>query len=172
MEIDRLALREFRANAMPKIGITGNYTYQWISNDIGLQRLNQNYGWNGGFIFSWTLLNNLTTQTAVRNQTVQIASDNLRLEASDLQEKSNLYKAFLSFQNNLKIVEIEKQSVQLASQNLFIAAQRFKQGLSNYIEYRTVMQSYADAQYQLSQAAYNTKLSELNFLKAQGLLVY
>lgn len=172
MEIDGLALKEFKANAMPKIGITGNYTYQWISNDIGLMRLNQNYGWNGGFIFSWTLLNNLTTQTAVKNQTMQLASDNLRLEASELQEKSNLYKAFLSFQNNLKIVEIEKQSVLLAKQNLYIAAQRFKQGLSNYIEYRTVMQTYADAQYQLSQAAYNTKLSELNFLKAQGLLVH
>ncbi len=172
MEIDALALREFKANAYPKIGVTGNYTYQWASQDIGLQRLNQNYGYNAGFIFSWTILNNLTTRTAVRNQTLQIASDHLRLEASELQEKSNLYKAFLSFQNNLKIVEIEMQSVQLANQNLLIAAQRFKQGLSNYIEYRTVVQTYADAEYQLAQGAYNAKLSELNFLKAQGLLVH
>jgi outer membrane protein len=172
LEIDGLALKEFKANAMPKIGVTGNYTYQWISQDIGLQRLNQNYGYNAGFIFSWTILNNLTTRTAIRNQTIQIASDNLRLEASELQEKSNLYKAFLSFQNNLKIVGLEMESVQLANQNLYIAAQRFKQGLSNYIEYRTVVQTYADAQYQLSQAAYNAKISELNFLKAQGLLVH
>jgi len=96
----------------------------------------------------------------------------MRLEATKLQEKGNLYKAFLSFQNNLNIIDIEKQSVQMANQNLFIAAQRFKQGLSNYIEYRTVEQSYEDAQYRLSQAAYNTKLSELNYLKAQGLLVH
>jgi outer membrane protein len=172
VEIDQLALKEFKANAMPKIGITGNYTYQYINNDIGLQRLNQNYGYNGGFIFSWTLLNNLTTRTAIKNQTVQVASDNLRLQATELQEKSNLYLAFLSFRNNLRIMEIERQSVQLANQNLYIAAQRFKQGLSNYIEYRTVMQTYADAQYNLAQAAYNTKLSELNCLKEQGLLVY
>jgi outer membrane protein TolC len=172
LEIDGLALKEFKANAMPKIGLTGNYTYQWISQDIGLQRLNQNYGYNAGFIFSWTILNNLTTRTAIRNQSLQIASDNLRLQASELQEKSNLYKAFLSFQNNLKIVELEMESVQLANQNLYIAAQRFKQGLSNYIEYRTVVQTYADAQFQLSQAAYSAKLSELNFLKAQGLLVH
>jgi len=172
VEIDELALKEFKANRMPKIGITGNYSYQWASQDIGLQRLNQNFGWNAGFIFSWTVLNNLTTQTAMRNQTIQVASDNERLKASTLQEKSNLYKAYLGFQNNLKIMEIERQSVQLANQNLFIAAQRFKQGLSNYIEYRTVKQTSEDAQYQFSQAAYNTKLSELNFLKAQGLLVH
>lgn len=172
LEIDQLALKEFKANAMPKIGVTGNYTYQWFSQDIGLQRLNQNYGYNAGFIFSWTILNNLTTRTAIRNQNIQLASDNVRLEASELQEKSNLYKAYLSFQNNLKIAALELESVQLLNQNLYIAAQRFKQGLSNYIEYRTVVQTFADAQYQLAQAGYNTKLSELNFLKAQGLLVH
>lgn len=172
IEIDELGLKEYKANRLPKIGITGNYTYQRTSNDIGLQRLNQNYGFNAGFIFSWTLLNNLTTHTAIKNQTVQLSSDNFRLEAAKLQEKSNLYKAYLSFQNNLNIIAIEKQSVQLASQNLNIAAQRFKQGLSNYIEYRIVEQSYEDAQYRLSQAAFNTKLSELNYLKAQGLLVH
>jgi len=172
IEIDELALKEFKANRLPKIGITGNYTWQKITNSIGLQRENLNYGYNAGFVCNWTLLNNLTTHTAIKNQTIQISSDNMRLEGTRLQEKANLYKAFLSFQNNLNIIEIEKQSVQMANQNLIIAAQRFKQGLSNYIEYRTVEQSYEDAQYRLSQAAYNTKVSELNYLKAQGLLVH
>jgi outer membrane protein len=172
IEIDELALKEFKANRMPKIGITGNYTYQKITNSIGVQQENLNYGYNAGFVCNWTLLNNLTTRTAIKNQTVQLSSDNMRLESTRLQEKANLYKAYLSFQNNLNIIDIEKQSVQLASQNLTIAAQRFKQGLSNYIEYRTVEQSYEDAQYRLSQAAFNTKLSELNYIKAQGLLVH
>ncbi len=172
LEIDGLALKEFKANAYPKIGLTGNYSYQKSSNDVGFQRLNQSYGYNAGFIFSWTILNNLTTRTAIKNQTLQISSDNLRLQASELQEKSNLYKAYLSFQNNLKIIDLAKQNVDLANRSLYIAAQRFKQGLSNYIEYRTVKLAYETAEYQLSQAAYNTKLSELNFLKAQGLLVH
>ena len=167
-----MGLKEYKANRMPKIGITGNYTWQKITNSIGFQRENLNYGFNAGFICNWTLLNNLTTHTAIKNQTTLLNSDNLRLEAARLQEKSNLYKAFLSFQNNLNIIDIEMQSVQLANQNLLIASQRFKQGLSNYIEYRTVEQSYEDAQYRLSQAAFNTKLSELNYLKAQGLLVH
>jgi outer membrane protein len=170
--LDQLALWEYHANAWPKIGITGNYTLSRQTNDIGFLRYNQNFGYNYGFIFSWTILNNLTTRTAIRNQNVLIASDHLRLEQSQLLERSNLYNAFLSFQNNAKIMEIEMHSVQLASQSLYIAAQRFKQGLSNYIEYRTVKQTYEDAQYQLSQAAYNTKISELNFLKEQGLLVH
>ncbi|HXB39538.1 MAG TPA: TolC family protein [Bacteroidia bacterium] len=172
IEIDELGLKEYKANRMPKIGITGNYTISRTTNDIGLVRLNQNSGYNAGFIFSWTLLNNLTTRTAIRNQTVQIGSDNLRMEAVRLQEKANLYKAYFNFQNNLNMIEIEKQSSALANENLSIAAQRFKSGLSNYIEYRTVEQSYENAVYRLSQAAFNTKISELNYLKAQGLLVH
>jgi len=172
IEIDELGLKEFKANRFPKIGITGNYTFQHTTNDIGFVRLNQNFGYNAGIIFSWTLLNNLTTYTAIKNQTMQITSDNLRMESVRMQEKANLYKAYLSFQNNLNVIEIEKQSAGLAQQNLAIAAERFKIGLSNYIEYRTVEQSFEDAQFRLSQAAFNTKLSELNYLKAQGLLVH
>ena len=83
-----------------------------------------------------------------------------------------MYKAFSNFQNNLTVVEIEQQSVALAKQNLTIAAERFRLGLSNYIEYRTVEQSYEDASFRLTQAAFNTKISELNYLKVQGLLVH
>jgi hypothetical protein len=35
-----------------------------------------------------------------------------------------------------------------------------------------VEQSYEEAQFRLSQAAFNTKLSELNYLKVQGLLIH
>ncbi|MBS1646348.1 MAG: TolC family protein [Bacteroidetes bacterium] len=172
IEISELSLKEFRANRFPKIGVTGNYTFQRNTNDVGLQRVMQNYGFNAGFIFSWTLLNNLTTHTAIKNQLVQINNDNLRLESAKLQEKSILYKAFLNFKNNLTVIDIEKQSVQLAQQNLLIAAQRFKQGISTYIEYRTVEQSYENAMYRLAQAAYSTKITELNYLKTQGMLVH
>jgi outer membrane protein TolC len=96
----------------------------------------------------------------------------LKIEAARLQEKANLYKSFLNFQNNLSIMDLEKENVQLAKQNLEIASERFKQGLSNYIEYRTVEQSYEDAVYRLSQAAYTTKVSELTYLKEQGMLVH
>ncbi|HSZ71198.1 MAG TPA: TolC family protein [Cytophagaceae bacterium] len=172
IEIDKLGLKEFKGNRYPKIGVTGNYTYQRVSNDIGLQRLNENYGYNVGLLFSWTILNNLTTNTAIKNQMIQIKSDQIRLEAAQSVEHASLYKAYLSFQNNLNIMELERQSVQLANENLLIASKRFAQGASTYIEYRTVEQSYEDAQYRLAQAAYNTKLSELNYLKVQGLLVY
>lgn len=172
IEIDELGLKEYKANRMPKIGITGNYTISRTTNDIGLVRLNQNSGYNAGFIFSWTLLNNLTTNTAIKNQKVLINSDNVRLEATRLAEKANLYKAYFSFQNNLNIIDIEKQSANYAKQNLDIAVQRYKLGLSNYIEYRTVEQSYETTTFRLSQAAFSAKISELNYLKAQGMLVH
>ncbi|MBC7451130.1 MAG: TolC family protein [Cytophagales bacterium] len=172
IEIDKLSLKEYKGNRYPKIGITGNYSYQRITNDAGLTLLNKNYGYNVGFIFSWTILNNLTTNTAIKNTQVLINSDNLRLEAARLQEKATLYKAYLSFKNNLTVMELEKTSVVLANQNLTIASERYKLGISDYIEYRTVEQSYETAQFRLAQASYNTKLSELNYLKVQGQLVH
>lgn len=171
VEISELVLKEFRANRYPRVGLIGNYSLSRTQNQAGFALLNQNLGYTLGFTASWNLLNNLATHTAVKNQQIQILSDKLRLDAARLQEEANLYKAYFNFQNNISIIDIEKQSADLSKQNLTIAAERFKLGLSNYIEYRTVEQSYEDAMYRLSQAAYNAKTSELVYLKTQGLLV-
>jgi outer membrane protein len=172
VEISELVLKEYKANRLPRLGVIGNYALSRNQNQAGFSLLNQNLGYTVGLTASWNLLNNLATHTAVKNQIVQISSDKLKLDAAKLQEKANLYKAYFNFRNNLNVIEIEKQSANLANQNLMIAAQRFKLGLSNYIEYRTVEQSYETTTYRLSQAAFNTKISELNYLKAQGLLVH
>lgn len=171
VEISELMLKEFRGNRYPRIGVIGNYALSRTQNQAGFSLLNQNLGYTLGFTASWNLLNNLATHTAVKNQLIQISSDKVRLDAARLTERSNLYTAWYNFQNNLAIIEIEKQSANLANQNLTIASERFKLGLSNYVEYRTVEQSYEETIYRLSDAAFNTKLSELNYLKAQGLLV-
>jgi outer membrane protein TolC len=69
-------------------------------------------------------------------------------------------------------MDIEKQSAAFSHQNLDIASQRYKLGLSSFVEYRTVEQSYEETVFRLSQAMFNTKISELNYLKAQGLLIH
>ncbi|MGZ3863651.1 MAG: TolC family protein [Bacteroidia bacterium] len=172
VEISELVLKEYKANRLPRLGVIGNYALSRNQNQAGFSLLNQNLGYTLGLTASWNLLNNLATHTAVKNQLVQLSSDKLKLDAAKLQERANLYKAYYNFQNNLSVIEIEKQSAGYVKQNLDIAAQRYKLGLSNYIEYRTVEQSYETTTYRLSQAAFNAKISELNYLKAQGLLVH
>jgi len=171
VEISELVLKEFRGNRYPRLGVIGNYALQRNQSQAGFSLLNQNLGYTLGFTASWTLLNNLATHTAIKNQLVHISSEKIKLDAARLTEKANLFKAYYNFKNNLAIMEIEKQSAGLANQNLIIAAERYKLGLSNFLEYRTVQQSYEETVYRLSQSAFTTRISELNYLKAQGLLV-
>jgi outer membrane protein TolC len=172
IEISELVLKEFRGNRYPRIGVIGNYALSRSQSNAGFALLNQNLGYTFGLTASWNLLNNLATHTAIKNQIVQISSDKLRLDAARITERSNLFKAFYSFQNNLAVMDIEKQSANFSHQNLDIASQRYKLGLSTFVEYRTVEQSYEETVFRLSQAMFNAKISELNYLKAQGLLVH
>jgi outer membrane protein TolC len=172
IEISELVLKEFRGNRYPRIGVIGNYALSRSESTAGFALLNQNLGYTLGFTASWNLLNNLATHTAIKNQLIQISSDKLRLDAARITERSNLFKAFYSFQNNLAVMDIEKQSENFSHQNLDIASQRYKLGLSSFVEYRTVEQSYEETALRLSQAMFNAKISELNYLKAQGLLVH
>ncbi len=171
VEISELVLKEFRGNRYPRIGVFGNYALSRNQNQAGFSLLNQNLGYTLGLTASWTLLNNLTIHTSIKNQLVQISSEKLKLEAARLTERTELFKAYVNFQNDLAIMELEKQSAGLARQNLDIASQRYKLGLSNFMEYRMVEKSYEETVYRLSDASFNTKISELNYLRAQGLLV-
>lgn len=171
VEISEAVLREFRGDRLPRVGLFGTYGLNRNQSEAGFALLNQNLGYNVGVTATWTLLNNLATHTAIRNQLVQVSSDKFRLEAIRMQEKAILYKAFFNFTNNLNIIEIEKQSMQLAGENVKIAAERMRLGLSTYIEYRTVQKSYEETIYRMSQASYNTKVSELQYLKANGTLL-
>lgn len=172
IEISELVLKEFRGNRYPRIGVIGNYALSRNESAAGFALLNQNLGYTLGFTASWNLLNNLATHTALKNQLIQISSDKTRLDATRLTERSNLFKAFYNFQNDLAIMDIEKNSAGFSHQNLDIASQRYKLGLSTFVEYRTVEQSYEETVLRLSQAMFNAKISELNYLKAQGLLVH
>jgi outer membrane protein len=169
--ISEQVLREFRGNRLPRLGIFGNYGLNRNQNEAGFALFNQSLGYNLGLTATWTLLNNLATHTAIKNQLVQLSSEKIRLDAIRMQEKATLYKAYFNFTNDLAIIAIEKQSMSLASDNLKIAAERMRLGLSNYIEYRTVEKSYEETVYRLSQALYATKVSELQYLKANGTLM-
>lgn len=171
IEISEAVLKEFRGNRYPRIGVFGNYALNRNQNEAGFALLNQNLGYTLGVTATWMLLNNLATHTAVKNQLVQVSSERLRLEAIRTEEKASLFKAYFNFSNNLKIMDIEKQSAELASESLKIAAERMRLGLSNYIEYRTVEKSFEETIYRLSQAEYSTKVSELQYLKANGTLL-
>jgi outer membrane protein TolC len=88
-----------------------------------------------------------------------------------LQVSIQLEKALRDFDNNLNILALEQENILLARENLDVAFERFRTGLSNSLELKNAQLSFQDAEVRLVQAQYAAKVSEVSLMKLNGELV-
>ena len=71
-----------------------------------------------------------------------------------------MINAYINYNNSLKIVQLEKSNLELATENIFIATERFKKLNITSVELRQIQISYNDAKTRLYNAIYQAKLAE------------
>jgi outer membrane protein TolC len=76
--------------------------------------------------------------------------------------------AFKDYELQKQLLALEEDNITLARENVAIALERFKQGVSTYLELREAQISLQDAYNRLIAARYNTKLAETELLRLKG----
>jgi outer membrane protein TolC len=66
---------------------------------------------------------------------------------------------------------LEEDNILLAKENVFISLERYRLGVSTYLELRETQKSLEDAYTRLLAARYNTKLAEIELLRLNGNLM-
>jgi outer membrane protein TolC len=82
-----------------------------------------------------------------------------------------LSNAFKDYELQKQLLKLEDDNIMLAKENVAIALERFKQGVSTYLELREAQISLQDAYNRLIAARYNTKLAETELLRLKGELL-
>jgi outer membrane protein len=82
-----------------------------------------------------------------------------------------LKNAYVNYDNAKRILLVEEETITLAKENVSIALESFKRGVTTFIELRTAQQSLADAYNRLITARYNAKVAETNVLSLSGQLL-
>ena len=82
--------------------------------------------------------------------------------------KADLITIFYAYENNLRQLKLEEQNLEVASENLGIALERYKLGNLSGLELREVQKSLLDAEERLISIQYYTKLAEISLLQISG----
>ena len=105
----------------------------------------------------------------------QIKQAQLDLEFQELNYKNQLSLIDLDLTNSFKQYELERntlvleeENIELARENVNIALERFKQGVSTFIELREAQKSLENAYNRLINARFNTKIAEIELLRLKG----
>ena len=81
---------------------------------------------------------------------------------------ANAYRDYDLYKRTL---QLEEENIQYVRENIYIARERYRLGISTFLEMREAQRSLLDATTRLIQARFNTKLAEIELLRLRGDLV-
>ena len=152
--------KEINAERLPIVTLNGFYNFARNSNGAGFTLFNQTYGPSGSIGVTIPLFSGMLIKKQVAVTDIQIKNQNITLAETRNNLQTALTNAYINYNNSLKIVQLEKSNLELATENIFIATERFKKLNITSVELRQIQISYNDAKTRLYNALYQAKLAE------------
>jgi outer membrane protein len=167
-----LQIRELQAQRLPVLNFNGSYVNNTLNSDAGFLIQNQRSGFNYGGSVTINLFTGLTL-----NRRIQTAKVNQRIvdnsvEQFEIQLKSDIRRAYNTYENNLALLEIEKRNFEVAKENTEIALERFRLGIASYLEFRDAQVNLLTAENRLITSIYNIKEQEIELLRLSGKIFF
>lgn len=175
VRIAQLAVRERRAEYSPIISLNGSLVYSKTDNTKMLNPYGTFYAQQEGFNYGLTvavpILNGFNTRRLTQQARIEFGRQTLLYDQLKVNVNTGLRNAYVNYDNARKILLIEEENIGLAKENVYIALESFKRGVTTFIELRTAQQSLAEAYNRLISARYNTKVAETELLRLKGSLL-
>ena len=171
-----LALQERRAERFPTVEFNSAYNFsrtrnQSVVNEITQPLLNQNKGLNYGLTATIPIFNGFTNKRVTRAAQLDIEYQQLLYKRSLAGINTSISGSYRDYDLYKRTLVLEEENLKLVRENLFIARERYRLGISTFLEMREAQQSLADATTRLIQARYNTKIAEIEIMRLRGDLV-
>ncbi|MDB5222872.1 MAG: TolC family protein [Chitinophagaceae bacterium] len=175
IDLANYTLRERRAERLPTVSFVSAYNFSQTNNSTVINTFsalyNQNRGFNYGLNVSVPIFNNYITKRNIRQAQADIDFRRLTLESQASQLVTNVENNFRAYELQMRELKLEETNITLAKENVFIAFERYKQGVATVLELREAQKSLSDASDRLIAARYETKVAETELLRLKGNVV-
>jgi outer membrane protein TolC len=172
IDLANYTLRERRAERLPTVSFVSNYNFSQTNNSTVINPFsalyNQNRGFNYGLNVSVPIFNNYVARRNIRQVQADIDFRRLTLESQSSLLVTNVENNFRAYELQMQQLKLEETNIALAKENVFIAFERYKQGVATVLELREAQKSLADAYDRLIAARYEAKVAETELLRLRG----
>ncbi|MCL2329659.1 MAG: TolC family protein, partial [Bacteroidetes bacterium] len=170
IRLSQLDVKNSLSQFFPTIDFSTGYQFSYSQAPTSFAVQNQSHGFYWGFtaripIFSRmeNLRNNRIAKYELQNAELQYKDVELNV-LSALAELYNIYK------NNHKLLGFEMENVEITSETLEIAIEKYRIGTLSGVEFREFQRSYIEAVKRLMNASYQAKVSEIGLQLLSGKL--
>lgn len=167
-----LQLKELQAQRLPALNLNSSFNNSVFNSDAGFLIQNERQGLNYGGSITFNLFSGLTLNRRIQSAKVNQRIQDYSLEQYEIQLKSDLQRAYNTYDNNLGLLSIEQKNYQVAKENSEIALERFRLGIASYLEFRDAQVNLLSAENRLITSVYQIKEQEIELLRLSGNLFF
>jgi outer membrane protein TolC len=157
-----------RSRSYPYITASSGYNYNFNTYSSGANRNQQTNGLSYGVTLGFNIFDGFNQRRTIKNSAIDLQNKELRYQEIEQGVKADLITIYSAYSNFLRLIELEKQNLQTATENLTIAMERYKLGVLSGIDLREVQKSLLDARESLLSVQYQTKLAEISLNLISG----
>jgi outer membrane protein, adhesin transport system len=156
------------SRSYPYLNLSSAYSYGKNNYSTGNYESTITNGMNYGLTLGINIFDGLNQRRNIKNSTIAVNNQELAYLELEQGIKADLLTIYFVYNNNLRLIRLEEQNVQTASENLDIALERYKLGSLSGIDLREVQKSLLDAKARLLSIQYQTKLAEISLKLISG----
>lgn len=162
-----LEMKSVKSRNFPYLKVNAGYGYTLNKYDISSTMQRDNLGFNFGVTMGFNLFDG-NRRREIKN--ARIAVENAQLQQDDMRQtlKADLSNLWQAYQNNIEMLELERENLISAIENHEIASERYMLGNLSGIEMREAQKSLLDAEERILSAEYDTKMCEISLLQLSG----
>ena len=167
-----LALRETQAQRLPLVNLNASYNKNTFTSQAGFLLLNQRQGYNYGATVSLNIFNGFTLNRRIQNAKVEKINAELAVKDLEVLMISDIQRAYNTYNTNIQLLDIEYANYKVAIENADIALERFRLGISDYLQFRDAQINLLTAENRLITALFNIKEMEIELMRLSGRIFY
>ncbi len=154
----------------PRIALKGGATYsnRNIARSAGSEITSKSTNYEGGLQLSWNLFNGMQHSIDVQNAKIQEKNSRLIFEKSKNIISGLVREKYDTFQKRLLLMNLEKENVEAAHQNLERQQERYDLGTTTSLDFRDAQIKLVRAQANYIISRYQTRISRLEIDQLTG----
>ena len=173
-QINAYDLKVSQSGYLPTLGLVGSYG--WNLNQSPRSAFfpgtnNTTLSMGIGANLTWNLFDGGRTITQVKNAKITFENQTIQEQETQLTFERNVTNAQQSYQNAIKIFEIQDKQVETGTYNFERSEAQYRLGSITAIEFRQAQINLRNAQIQRAAAKYQAKLAELRLIQLSGQLL-
>jgi outer membrane protein TolC len=156
------------SRSYPYLNLSSGYSYNLNAYSSGTTKSLGTNGMNYGLTLGLNIFDGMNQRRSIRNSSIDLNNKELNYLQIEQGVKADLLTIYSAYSSNLRLVTLEEQNLQTATENLVIAMERYKLGSLSGIDLREVQKSLLDANESLLSIQYQTKLAEISLHLISG----